>query len=185
MIITPEGRWPPVYDAEDLARTIRELVRAEDMEARFWSLRSLDDDACQGDVIRLEAPLPHLDEEGAAVATENDFQYWLVIGNTCDFARALDDVRWTQVVPLVDLGEDVDEGALANLRSYQAAKKFYLPPWPRGASHHTADLLRPATLDKRALEKAARVVARLDYPAWVLLHSCLVRFLCRDDGRYD
>jgi hypothetical protein len=29
------------------------------------------------------------------------------------------------------------------------------------------------------------VVARMSRLGWVLLHSCLVRFLARDDGRFD
>lgn len=187
MIVPPEGRWPPIYDADGLKAVILELAKAEDIEARFWDLRARED-VCQGDVIQLAAPLPHLDETGAAFATEEDFAHWLVIGNTCDFVRSLDDVAWTQLVPLIDLGDALSDHDVENLRSYQAARKFYVPPWP-GAQprhhHHLADFTRPVPIHKEAFVEHARVVARVDYPAWVLLHSCLVRFLCRDDGRFD
>jgi hypothetical protein len=186
VIVPPEGRWPPIYDAEGLRDVILELARAEDIEARFWDLRPRDD-VYQGDVVQLTAPLPYLDETGAAFATEEDYDHWLVIGNTCDFARSLEDVTWTQLVPLIDLGVGLSERDVANLRSYHAARKFYVPPWPGAEAnrHHVADFTRPVPIHKAAFETHARVVARVDYPAWVLLHSCLVRFLCRDDGRFD
>lgn len=186
MIVPPEGRWPPIYDAEGLKEVILELAQADDMEARFWDLRPRED-VCQGDVIRLAAPLPHLDETGSAFATEEDYEHWLVIGNTCDFERSLEDTPWTQLVPLIELAASLTEYDIANLRSYQAARKFYVPPWPGAGSknHHLADFTRPVPIHKAAFDAHAHVVARVNYPAWVLLHSCLVRFLCRDDGRFD
>src|SRR5690349_3556114 len=88
MIMAPEGRWPPVYDAEDLAACIDELVRAEDFDARFWDLRPIDPgDVFQGDVIALQTAVPLLDEQGQPVATD-ECAFWLVTGNTCDFARS-------------------------------------------------------------------------------------------------
>jgi hypothetical protein len=53
---------------------------------------------------------------------------------------------------------------------------------------HVADLLMPVAIDKRAFaepERPATVQARLSRAAWILLNACLVRFLARDDGRYD
>ena len=41
------------------------------------------------------------------------------------------------------------------------------------------------TVHKSVFPEHARVVARMQYAAWVLLHSCLVRFLARDDGRHE
>lgn len=180
-----DGRWPPIYDADGLTETIRGLVRARDFDARFWSLRDRDS-VCQGDVVRLVAPLPFLDETGAAFASDEEFEHWLVIGNTCDFTRELSDCAHSQLVPLIDLGTAMSPADLQDARAYRAARKFYVPPWPGGAGHHfLADFTRPVAIDKRAFPSAVEVVARLEYPAWVLLHSCLVRFLCRDDGRFD
>ncbi len=182
MIVPPEGRWPPVYDADGLAREIRALAAAPDFEARFWDMRTTTS-TCQGDVVELEAPLPFLDEEGIASATAEDFRYWLVLGNTCDFTRDLALCEWTQMVPLLDVSTDAEDH-LQNYRSYKAARKFYVPPWPGSKLHHLADLTRPVTVHKSALDDCAQMVGRLQRASWALLHSCLIRFLCRDDGRF-
>jgi hypothetical protein len=184
MITTPEGRWPPIYDAEDLERQIRALVQATDFVARFWDLRSLDS-VCQGDIVSLPSSVPLLDEEGSPVATD-DCQHWLVIGNTCDFARSLADVAFTQLVPLVNVGA-LTLTQIDAYRRYRTSRRFYIPPWPglEQGTHHFADFTRPVPLAKQAIGSAARVVARMRFPAWVLLHSCLIRFLARDDGRFD
>lgn len=186
-----DGRWPPVYDFEDLARTISRLARTDDPTAGFWSIEELTDArlpaTCQGDVLELAAPTPVIDK-GGQPGVIDDVHHWLVIGNTCDFARDRSDVRWTQIVPLVDLGEEnaVGRSRLTQLRAYDAYRGFYVPPWPRGDDHHrVADFLRPVALDRGALGGAAQSVARMRKHSWVLLHSCLVRFLARDDGRHD
>ena len=61
------------------------------------------------------------------------------------------------------------------------------PAWDNALrdKHFTADLSTPAAARKAALLQHGNVVARLSRQGWVLLHSCLVRFLCRDDGRFD
>lgn len=98
------------------------------------------------------------------------------------------EVAYTQTVPLIVLGEAATVGAsrVAQLRCYDAFRGFYVPPWPSGDElHRLADFTRPVTLHKDAAPAHAKVVARMQRPAWVLLHSCLVRFLARDDGRHD
>ncbi len=180
-----EGRWPPVYDAEDLAEEIRELAAAEDFDARFWTLRAIDGTPCQGDVVQLAAEVPLLDETGGPWAADDGIEHWLLIGNTCDFVRDLDKVPYTQLAPIVDVGK-ASLNEVRDFRSYLHSRRFYLPPWPSGDEHHRfADFTRPVTIDKRAFGSHARVVARMDHAAWVLLHSCLIRFLARDDGRFD
>ena len=179
-------RWPPVYDADQLARDISQLVKRGLTTAQFYTLRSLAEPrVCQGDVFLLEAGVPVIDEDGEAVAL-GDQSYWLVIGNTCDFARTIGEVPWTQAVPIDDLGQDVSATELSKLQGYQASRVFYLPAWSGSVGHCVADLLRPVAVHKQCfVDEKAKVVARLDRPAWVLLHSCLIRFLARDDGRFD
>lgn len=185
MTVGPEGRWPPIYDADGLAAVIRELAKADDFEARFWFLSFDASEVCQGDVIYLPSAVPLLDERGEPVATD-ECEHWLAIGNSCDFDRKVEDEPFTQIVPLVDFGPEVERGAQADFRSYRYARRFYVPPWPGGEGHHRlADFMRPAAIHKEAFPETAISVARMQYPAWVLLHSCLVRFLCRDDGRFD
>lgn len=130
--------------------------------------------------------MPLLDESGQTVAGDS-YSYWLVIGNTCDFERDLQEVRWSQVVPVVIVPQaDIDRANLQGTRSYNTSRSFYLPPWPgSGGVHGVASFLMPVTIDKRGLtSEKAQVKARLSYIAWVLLHSCMIRFLARGDRRF-
>ena len=184
--MAPEERWPPVYEPEELTRIIDDLAHRPDLEAAFYEpVSELTGPYCQGDVLSLGSGVPVLTADGMAEEI-GDFEYWLGIGNTCDFARPLADVEWTQVVPLVDLREATAD-QLAAFRSYKPSRRFFVPPWPGlvGNRAFAADFLRPVALHRNAVGGAATVVARMSRSAWVLLHGCLIRFLCRDDGRYE
>ena len=189
-------RWPPVYDAEDLVREIKRLTERQDIAHVFYEWRKDSSmtsvrDVCQGDIVRLGSDVPVIFEDGEPGVIEHPDAAWLVIGNTCDFDRDIEDVRWTQLVPLWDLGavSEVTDTQKAALRRYTQSRVFYVPPWSADVSDrvHAADLLRPVAVDKRvfaAEEPVAMVEARMERAAWVLLNACLVRFLARDDGRY-
>lgn len=187
-----DGRWPPVYDADDLVDQIKDLTSREDFEARFYEWRRDRatvplDDVCQGDVVELASDVPVMGDDGLPGVISNNTRMWMVLGNTCDFYRDLDDCRWTQIAPLVDLGGPEPDPALRDaLRRYSQFRRFYVPPWRDSAeqSYHVVELPLMVSIDKRAFPEAARVQARLSRPAWVLLNACLVRFLARDDGRY-
>jgi hypothetical protein len=194
------GRWPTVYDADQLANAIRDMSRGDDVATDFYAIqRQTEPDFCQGDVVtitsrrrflRRDAParIPFLDDTAQA-ATATAPPHWLIVGNTCDIVRDVAKVEWTQLVPVHEYGPQSDVGAdtLAKFRQYRYAKYFYLPPWDpdEPAQVRFADLLRPATIHKQALSEHASVTARMSFEAWVLLHACLVRFLARDDGRND
>ncbi len=187
------GRWPPVYDAEDLKAEIRRLVGRRDLTTGFYdwcvarSSRTLTD-ICQGDVLRLASDLPVIDQDGFPNALEHPSERWLVIGNTCDFARAASQVRWTQLVPIHAAGDtSLASNKLQAMTSYTSTRRFYLPTWGADleAIHYLADFTSPIGADKLGLKENAMVEARMSRGAWVLLNSCLVRFLARDDGRYE
>lgn len=178
------GRWPPIYDAEDLADAIADLAGRPDLEAVFFASPTNGGLFCQGDVLQLTSGAPVIDADGVANLV-GEFKYWLAIGNTCDFDRVLADVAWTQIVPLRDVSAANAE-QLSALRAYQPSRRFFVPPWP-GLPHgeqYAADLLLPVALHKQAVGSAAQVVARISRQAWALLHGCLIRFLARDDGRF-
>jgi hypothetical protein len=182
-------RWPPVYDAEDLADSIRDLVESGRLEQRFYrSQARLPQGVCQGDIIELVGGVPLIAEDGEP-AVHDDVRYWMVTGNTCDIARSLETVPWSQLVPLVEVGSDRDltPHELSDLRGYRYSRRFYLPPWSAEVKglHHVADFLRPVAIHKTALNDVAEVRAGLEIYSWLLLHSCLVRFLARDDGRFS
>ncbi len=179
-------RWPPIYDAEDLANTIRELTQSNQLSKQFYD-SSPRDRVCQGDIIQLPAPIPLLHEDGQPVLFD-DAIYWMIIGNTCDIDREIDSVTWSQLVPLVDITEQVvTEEDLTSLTRYRYSRRFYVPPWSDEVSdrHYIADFLRPVAIHKNALFNVANIEIKLSYHGWILLHSCLVRFLARDDGRFD
>ena len=53
MPVAPDGRWPPVYDAQQLADIIGDLAGADDFDARFWDLRRvLDGEVFQSRAVR-------------------------------------------------------------------------------------------------------------------------------------
>ena len=184
----PVERWPPVHDAQELGRTIHDLANRDDLDAVIYDRGRAADagPCCQGDIIELSEGVPLLDENCTG-AVLDDFTHWLVIGNTCDFARAMDAVRWTQVVPIIELLGATPQH-LEDLRRYRLSRQFFVPQWAGSAQPDrvmVADLLRPCALDRRAIAACARVVARLSFRGWLLLNACLVRFLARDDGRFD
>lgn len=176
--------WPPVYDAESLAELIDGLVETGNLADLYDVVRD-EPRVCQGDVVRLDSPIPLISEDGQPVV-DDAAEYWLVIGNTCDFDRDRATAPWTQLVPIINLGVDLTSAKLVSIQRYQTSRAFYIPPWKQEVEERfmIADLLRPVAAYKEAFDEAAQVEARLARPGWVLLHSCLVRFLCRDDRRF-
>lgn len=179
-------RWPPVYDAEGLKAYISKLASTEaDLHKVFYAPSKTDGGAyCQGDVLELEMGIPCIDESGPLI--DGTSRYWLVVGNTCDFHR--EDAGWTQVVPVdqLSLSDPEVKQTLPAARAYSYARHFFLPAWP-GAPEGvllSANFLRVVSVSKVGITRF-QVVARMTRGSWALLHSCLVRFLARDDGRFD
>jgi hypothetical protein len=150
------------------------------------------EDICQGDIVSLSSEVPVVLDDGQPGTVDHPDRVWLVVGNTRDFDRVLTDVRWTQLVPIISLGgtSELSDTQLDAVRKYTQARTFHLPPWSTEKERdvHVADLLRPVGVDKRVFRgpnPTATVQARVSRPAWILLNACLVRFLARDDGRYD
>ena len=178
----PVERWPPIYDAEDLKKVIDQIGQGQ-LHEIYGSLTQ-GGPCCQGDVLRFSAGVPVFEANGEAQMVEH-FDYWLVIGNTCDFDRI--EVEWTQIVPITEIVAGPTQQERQDLAAYRLSRRFYLPPWGHGEGHHgfVADFLRPIALHKGAVGTVAAVVTRMSVVGWILLHSCLVRFLARDDGRFD
>jgi hypothetical protein len=182
------GRWPSIYDSESLAKSIRLIVQAgPEFDARFYQLGAFTGGvACQGDVVRLRGAVPLIDAEGNAVVSDAEFEHWLIVGNTCDIERV--EEPHSLIAPLVRIDTLVSHEDVSRFRRYEYYKQFYVPPWPNGPDqkHRFADFMQMVTIEKAAFRHAcAPVVARLQFPAWALLHACLIRYLGRDDGRFD
>jgi len=182
-----EQRWPPIYDADDLKKTIRRIVEAPAYEKLLYEQHHTLNSFFQGDVVKLDAPFPLIGPEAEPVLDEPP-PYWAVIGNTCDFDRPSSEVPVTQLIPVFELGtmKSLGTDMIRDLRGYHYFTQFFLPAWSDDFSDRifVADFLRPVTVDKGAFSRAT-VQARLSYSGWILFHCCLVRFLARDDGRGD
>ena len=183
-------RWPPIYDAEDLGNTIEKLIDTDEITKQFYTSSQRSGNAVyQGDIIRIAVNLPLINEHGKAVAEEEETIYWMVLGNSCDIARDLDDVEWSQIIPLHYLGNEssISQEEHSALKRYKYSRRFYVPSWSRSTDGdiYVADFLRPVSIHKTALLNVANVESRLDFYSWMLFHSCLVRFMARDDGRFD
>jgi hypothetical protein len=180
------GRWPPAYDEADLALVIQALANRQlDYTRAFYDHANDDPAVFQGDVVAFSDGVPVFDEQREPQVVD-EFEWWLVIGNSCDMSRELSEARWSQIVPVDDLGSlsEIDSVEIGRLRRYSQTRRFYLPPWDGTQICRVADFLRPVGIHRTALQSTRRV-ARLSYLGWILLHACLVRFLARGDGRYD
>jgi len=182
-----ESRWPPVYDFDQLTGTIRQIVGTQELEKVLYDPSASHSSFFQGDLVRLEVEVPFIGEDGQPKVQDGP-PFWAIIGNTCDFDRVVEDVAFTQVVPVWNLGpaSTLSEENRASFRRYRYYTQFYFPPWDADSDTQVfvADFLRPVAIHKNAF-KSASVVARLNRVGWILFHACLVRFLARDDGRED
>jgi hypothetical protein len=171
------GRWPPVYDENDLERTIREIADGNGFYqtpfAAGW---------CQGDVVELEGALPVIEADGSVGVRDFATRHWLVLGNSCDLDRTIDEVTWTSAVPLLALSQL--GRAVEAAKAYQTQRVFYLPAWPEGVGETFADFTLISALSRQWLNSQTPI-ARMRQPSWALLNACLVRYLAREDGRND
>lgn len=179
-------RWPPIYDAEDLHEAIGALSSQANLQETFYA-RPEEGKTFQGDVVQLETNLPLIWEDGQPGINES-VKFWLVLGNSCDFDRDISLVSVTQLVPIVQVdGSRVGTEEKRQFLTYTYSRRLYLPPWKTEISQdvHFADFTKPVTVHKNAIASHSITEASLSWKAWLLLHSCVVRFLARDDGRYD
>lgn len=182
------GRWPSIADRKDLKDVISRILDAgPEFDAHFYQAGELVGGvACQGDLVRLTSEAPFIDAFGVPTVTDVSFDHWMLLGNTCDMDR--EDESRTHIAPLVLQRPPLSDEELRTLRRYEYSRQFYVPPWPEltEPAHHIVDFMQISTIEKAVFQNGcARVVARLQFPAWALLHACLVRFLARDDGRFD
>lgn len=180
-------RWPPVYSLADLGTTIKESINSQEIFSYFYTTPlSEEPDFCQGDVVELETSFPYIDEAGDVAILEDDLKFWLVLGNTCDFAREINSIRYTHISPVIPIDKSCPADIIDNLKHYQSYKKFYMPEWNHEQlAGYLVDFTMICSVHKEAITRLTNLVTRLDYRSWVLLHSCLVRYLARDDGRHE
>ncbi len=171
-------RWPPVHDEDDLAKAIQNAQRG--IGKTFYEL-TLVDGWCQGDIIKLDGAMPVVDESGEATIRDFPTNHWMLLGNSCDLTRELDDVQWTTAVPLLSVDRLGLE--LESAKTYTTARVFFVPSWDEQGDFY-CDLTLTASISRQWLNEQ-QPVARLRQASWTLLNACLVRYLARNDGRND
>lgn len=186
MTIEP-GVWPAAYDDVELAENIRRLVESDRLWSEFWLAPAIHSDVCQGDVFELGARRPFLTADAMPAADSESCQFWMVIGNTCDLDRDASEVPWTAVAPVRTLGrwDALEEGERNALVKYQYGRQFFVPAWPGRSPDEglIVNLLEIVTIDRQVFAGLSPV-ARMEFPGWVLFHSCVVRYHARADRRH-
>ena len=176
-------RWPPTYDFDDLKDQIKDLVNDGSSPADFYREDPNLPEVCQGDVIRLGSNIPMIDEDGEPSAMDRDTDYWLVVGNTCDYERS--EVSHLGVCPIFDY-EPILGGRTESLRRYETSRIFHVQPWVETLpTSFGVDLTLTVGASKKALTLSSERCCRMSMKGWFLFHCCLVRFFARDDGRHD
>lgn len=186
------SRWPPVYDFNELGQQINKLIESREIFETFYYREGLDAILCQGDVINFAGLAPYIDQDGDISSLDEEYDFWLILGNTCDLQRipTRDKINnfppFSHITPLIPIPTDAPDEIVNGLRTYNSYKKFFVPSWENSSrQEYIVDFTLICSVDKVCLNSKAIVTARLTQKSWVLLHSCLVRYLARDDGRHD
>jgi hypothetical protein len=138
-------------------------------------------------LLNLKAISHLIDADGDISILSNPDKLWVLVGNTCDFTRDETHVRYSQISPLTKLDANTPAKIISGLKTYSTYKRFFLPEWQKNTTSYgyVIDFSKFCSIDKKALKTQAQVLARLSQESWYLFHSCLVRFLARDDGRNE
>lgn len=185
------GRWPPIYDFEQLGQQIKDLISDGSIFCQFF-VHTIDETSLfQGDIVSLKNYPIYIDRDGDIAVIDEEFDYWVILGNTCDLSRNMTSGResvfphLTHVSPLMPIPNDIPTDILNNLKKYKLYKRVFIPKWGDEGNDFYIDLTIMNSIEKQCLINRSNVMARLNFKTWVLLHSCLVRYLARDDGRHD
>lgn len=181
-----ENRWPPVYDADSLKQQIASITKADGFENLFYNQYPTKSSFFQGDLIKLDAQFPFIDEEGNICideADDDEKQQWVILGNTCDLTRM--DINYTNLAPVSKIQDSIDETILNSLRQFQSYKKIRFPDTVYNTNGYLLDFTQTCSVNKKYLLENAQKTHELSLTGWVLFHSCIVRYFARDDGRHD
>ncbi len=185
------GRWPPIYDFKELGQQIKELINDGSIFHHFFVPDVNGAEFFQGDIISLKSAPVYIDSDGDVAIIDEEFPYWVILGNTCDLARFLSHdntskiPHLTHISPLIPVPHDIPDDILNNLKKYKLYKRIFIPRWGNENNDFYIDLTIINSIEKQCLIDHSSIKARLNFKTWLLLHSCLVRYLARDDGRHD
>ncbi|HPH64803.1 MAG TPA: hypothetical protein PLF40_03630 [Kofleriaceae bacterium] len=173
-------RWPPVYDENDLEGAIASALR---QIGKTFFEPTLLDGWCQGDIVGLAGAVPIVGPNGEVSVLDVPSSYWLLLGNSCDLDRSLDEVAWAPAIPLLPCSL-LSPQRIATMQSYQTVRTFFVQSWGAETGDAYGDFTLMASVSRQWLLQQ-KPVARLRQASWTLLNACLVRYLARSDGRND
>lgn len=179
-------RWPPAYDFDDLASQIKELAKRNFSD--FYNGYPTREEFYQGDILSLDGcEFPFMNEDGEIHVETVSNMKWVLIGNSCDMVRDIQDIRFTNIAPLEEIQGHITESQLSALQSYNHYKVFYLPCEEGRSKGYIVDFTKMCSVEKSFLNKGDGVskLSELNRHSWVLFNSCVLRYLARDDGRHD
>lgn len=185
------NRWPPIYDFEELGQQINKLIKDESIFNQFYELQISNTELFQGDIIGFNGNPIYIDKDGDVSIIDEDYDFWIILGNTCDLSRTISPSNntvfphLTHISPLIPIPSDTPPDIVGNFKKYKFYKRIFVPNWVTAQYDYYVDLTMINSIEKQCLIDRSKVVARLRYETWILLHSCLVRYLARDDGRND
>lgn len=185
------NRWPPIYDFEELGQQINKLIKDESIFSQFYELQISNTELCQGDIIGFNGNPIYIDKDGDVSIIDEDYNFWIILGNTCDLSRTIAQSsntafpHLTHISPLIPIPTNTPPDIVGNFKKYKFYKRIFVPSWVTSQHDYYIDLTMINSIEKQCLVDKSKVAARLKYETWILLHSCLVRYLARDDGRND
>lgn len=179
-------RWPTIYDFDQLKNQIKRIVDSNYIRD-FYTLSINEKELYQGDVLYLDKKFAFLNAEGNFEAVKFT-RYWVILGNSCDFSREVKDLPYTNIAPLQSIEKEIPEYIVTGLKNFQNYKRMYFPNVGDDNLEYFLDFTQTMTISKQFLENFGidKLKKReLTHQGWVLLHSCLIRYFTRDDGRFD
>ena len=179
------SRWLTVYDFEQLQIQIKEILKC-DYNQGFYTNTPKRSELFQGDIIQLDRKFVSINEDGEFEAQKYS-DFWIVVGNSCDFARDVKELPYTNLIPLQQIEKNAPSKIINGLKNFQNYKHMYVPNFLDDESEYFLDFTKIATVSKEYLQKeiTSIKIKELTYSSWVLLHSCIIRYFARDDGRND
>ena len=179
-------RWQPIYDFDELQEQIKNIIQ-NDYKEDFYTT-SLDIASLfQGDIVVIDKKFVYLNQDGKHQA-EYFSEYYMIIGNSCDFDRSIKDLPYTNIIPLQRIEIDIPKDILNGLKKFQNYKHMYLPNFDNSNDEYFIDFTKIMTVSKEYLLNqniSSIKIAELTFESWILLHACIVRYFARDDGRHD
>jgi hypothetical protein len=178
-------RWPTAYDFNDLQSQIKDIVKSDYLD-NFYTKNMDKNSLFQGDIIQLDKKFVYLNKDGKFEAGSFS-DYYMILGNSCDFDRSLSEIPFTNITPLHMIETTTPKDILSGLKNFQNYKRMYIPTFS-GDNEYYIDFTKIMTVSKEFLKNqdiSKIKKAELTFASWVLLHSCIIRYFARDDGRND